>query len=120
MLRTYLFGSFLKIPETANDIDLAITVETVDDVLNALYTCADLGTRLGKPVDVFFNPVDDELCEGAYYDPETGKWGFTQKYAGQHFFDDCIEVDLDSIQPENAPLRPNLNLMPKPGREVAA
>lgn len=119
MVRAFIFGSFLKDPETAKDIDVVITAEEPDDMFNAIMACMNLGYRFDKPVDVFFNPASEELCGCGLFDPVSGTWKIDQRFAGQHFFDDCVEVNLDTVKPGDAPINPDVSLIPKPGREAA-
>jgi hypothetical protein len=117
-----VFGSFLRDPTAAHDIDMVVpefSGKQADQGLTITLECYErIARTIGKPVNLFFGTADDGWFNIAgWFDPKVGKWAFCNVFCGRDFFFDCMEMTEAEIieQRPRLPKPPSLSEMRAPG-----
>jgi len=73
-----VFGSFLRDPVAANDVDMVVPEFTDERMYKSVVTLEryeNIARALGKPVDLFFSR-DEGFNLAGWFDPKIGQWEF--------------------------------------------
>jgi hypothetical protein len=84
-----VFGSFLRNPATANDIDMIVpefTDERMYEAPVSLEPYEQIAHHQGKPIDLFFTAYESQFNLAGWFDPKNGKWLFRMAFCGRDFF----------------------------------
>jgi hypothetical protein len=103
--RILVFGSRLNNLEHENDLDLVVLLEGTflkenNDAFNQLLcTFEKLGRQLGKDIDLFIDPTEEDNSERAYHD---NTWGWISEdempFTGKWFFAAAQPVTLQTLK----------------------
>jgi len=91
-----VFGSFLRDPVAANDVDMVVPEFTDERMYKSVVTLEryeNIARALGKPVDLFFSR-DEGFNLAGWFDPKIGQWEFRMAFCGRGFFAGCVELDV--------------------------
>lgn len=114
MLKTYTFYPATATPGSPRNIHIVANVDTAEDLIELIFGCMNVQTQTGRPVDLFINPVEEQLCYCVYIDPDdnncevgqgTGKRIiFEQRFVGQCLFGELTPVELDALAQNPPPV----------------
>lgn len=99
-LKLALFGSCLRDPQQAHDVDL-LAVDGTDQEYRSLrqklVRMGRIGRDESRPIDIFWDAWEGDLNWGSYYDPAKKTWVHDQRFCGKGFFSGAREITLEEL-----------------------